>query len=421
MGVGISLTSGAFILFLLLMFELYLHAGRQIVRSSRKTVDHEPHRSMHENTEAEIEDLTAIPEDSSPQLSPMMTDRSGRLVRKWIITHTDFDGFTSGALLLRLLEPRAAIHFSSPAQLLKTINDVTSGSIEGDSVHIADLALQPHKEHEFADVLHDLKTRGILVTWIDHHEWPRGLIDRIDTLCHRLIVDPAERTAAAIIRRFLPDNDTYADRLIRFVQNRSSASERDWDRRWRMVMAELSYRRDSELSETVLRIWATDEPGGILLSHLARQGEKREKATHIIATHRHRCEMTAGQRNLLVIDVRSRRLERDTRGRTLYVIGGAQPSLMVGMEACRNQKGDLCLIVWDDFRYSVYRGLDPGIEFTALFGQRELNGAVFRVGGHKYAVSVRVIPGLFSRIQALFRWRLGPETESFIRLLKDYF
>ncbi len=382
-------------LLLLQMVELYLHAGRRLSGSHSDADD--------------------------PDSDPVYRTNRGVSAGNLIITHTDFDGFTSGALLLRLLRKNTAIMFSSPGTLLKNLKRAGAELIAGDSIHIADLAMQPHLEHEFVDVLSDLKDRGVNVHWFDHHEWPAGLMQRINLLCHEFVIAAAEKTAAAIIRRRLPEHDDQADRLLSFVQNRSVGQDKEWDQRWRMVLTELGHRRDPELSETVLRAWAEDEASGALLSFLARQGELREAATRSIAAHQHRRESTTHHRNFLVIDVRPRRLERDVNGRKLYVITRMQPSMMVGIEACRMQQGDFCLIVWDDFRFSVYRGIDPDVEFSALFGQRNIEGFQYRIGGHHYAVSVRMIPGIGGRVRALFRWRLGPEAETFIKALQEHY
>lgn len=399
-------TAAAAVLLPILLLEFFYYTGRQIAGRSRdETGDMTPHQ---------------MPDNGDPSPAAV-SDRSGTSIRKWIITHTDFDGLTSGALLLRLLKQNSGLLFSSPASLLKVMEKASRSMIRGDTIHIADLALQPHREHDFSDLLADLQSRGIDVVWIDHHEWPAELTNRIRHLCRELIVDTSEKTAAALIRRLMPPDDQHADRLIRFVQNRVPDAEKEWCQRWRLVLAELSHQRDPELNETVLRTWAADEPIGVLISSLARKGKQREEATRKIASDMHRREITAHQRSFLVIDVRRRRLERDSAGRLLYVIGGPRPSMMVGLEACRMHHGDFCLIVWDDFRYSVYRGLDTQLELTPLFGRRDIGSSTFMTGGHKYAVSVRVLPTLGSRLMALIRWRLGPDAERFIDLLKEKF
>ncbi|MGB3974965.1 MAG: hypothetical protein WBM02_07660 [bacterium] len=395
------------------LLELYIHTGMQLSRQKRD-------RARELNSPESIHSF-----QGSSGLHPLQDEpifsygHSGIGIRKWIITHSDFDGFTSGALLLRLLGDQAGLRFSTPGSLLKTIVSAASDLIDGDSVFIADLPLQPHREHDFVDALTLIEKRGIKLIWIDHHEWPAGLIERIRPLCADLQIDSTVKTAAAIIRRMLPQDDIHADRLLRFVQNRCAEDDMDWDRNWRAALSELTYRRDFEMSESLLRIWAKDEPGGVLLSYLARRGFKRDQATLGIAAHKHRLETTAQDRSMLVIDVRSKRLEYDEKGRALFVIKGFQPSIMVGQHACRIQQGDFCIVLWENFRFSVYRGTDPELDFSALFGERMIEKASYRIGGHRYAVSVQVTPSLSARIKALFRWRPGPEAEAFIEYLKE--
>jgi hypothetical protein len=392
------------------LVELYLYVSRRIIHG-----DNTVETAYQTGNTGDLQDI----EPGLTQEPASPSARSGMLIKNWIITHTDFDGFTSGALLLRLLGSETGFLFSSPGSLLKKLKTASAGLIESDSIYIADLALQPHTEHNFADCLNDLRNRGIKVIWIDHHEWPAGLVNRMESICSQLVVDPSEKTAAAIIRRMLPADDAHAERLLKFVQHRSDEDDAEWDERWRAALAELAWRRDPEMSETLLRSWANNEDSNVLLNYLARQGRKREQATQDIANYLHRREKTAHNRSLLVIDVRTRRLERDERGRMLFVMHGYQPSMMVGKQACNSQHGDFCIILWEDFRYSVYRGLDNALDFGGMFGETEIKDAVYRVGGHRYAVSVRVLPSLWAQIRALFRWRPAPEAELFISYLKE--
>lgn len=404
-----------FVMMSLSLLELYIHTGKRISEKKRE-------ESNESDLSGASHSYGEKPDFHSLQAEPGYSfGRSGIGIRKWIITHSDFDGFTSGALLLRLLGDQAGLRFSAPGYLLKTLASTGTDLIDGDSIFIADLALQPHQEHDFANILSLFGKRGTKVIWIDHHEWPIGLMERIRSLCADLQIDTSVKTAAAIVRRLLPQDDEHADRLLRFVQNRSTENDMDWDRSWRAALSELSYRRDFEMTESLLRIWAKNESGGVLLSFLARQGFKRDQATLDIAAHRHRRETTAKDRSMLVIDVRSKRLEYDENGRALFVIKGFQPSIMVGQQACRIQQGDFCIILWDNFRFSVYRGSDTGMDFGALFGERTIEKALYRISGHRYAVSVQVKPSLSAQIKALFRWRPSTEAETFIEYLKEHY
>jgi len=355
----------------------------------------------------------------APNDSITDSTENSKFVRNWIITLTDFDGFTSGALLLRLLGQDTSIAFSSPRSLLKNLKNRGSGLMHGDSIYIADLAMQPQQEHQFFDVLIAMKNKGIKVYWFDHHEWPAGLIQRISEVCKHLIVETSVKTAAELIRDTLPEDDEHADRLMAFVQNRSNEADKEWDRIWRYALSELSHRRDPVLSDRVLRIWADNKPGGMVRAQLARRGYKREKLTEEIALHQHRRIKTNHGRTFLVIDVRSRRLEMNTKGKLLHVVNGAQPSMMVGRTACQDQHADFCLIVWTDFRYSVYRGLDKSVDFNKLLGEQEINDIPYRIAGHNYAVSVQVSPGMLQRISSVFRFRPGPEIENLITRLSE--
>ncbi len=82
-----------------------------------------------------------------------------RFVRSFIVTHTDFDGMASGALLLRHLGT-SGILFSSPAQLLPTLTTAAQRLTGGDAIYIADLAAPPGQENRFTELLEDLKNRN---------------------------------------------------------------------------------------------------------------------------------------------------------------------------------------------------------------------------------------------------------------------
>ncbi len=358
--------------------------------------------------------------DLPDETEPVVTS-GAQFMRDCIITHTDFDGLTSGALMLRHLGKEAGIMFSSPRNVHRSIEKAAAGLTSGDCVYVLDLAMAPEREPEFVDIFRNLRERNIQIYWIDHHQWPAGLQDRMTTFINKLVIDTTVHTAAEIVRRLLPPEDSVADKMIRFIRNASFPADQKWDRTWRYLLSELTVRKDADMTEKVIRAWAMDEPLTATESYLARSGMKREAVTREIARDRHRSEQTARDRKFLVIDVRPRRVEVDDQGKKYYVFFGAVPLITVGMEACREHKADFCLILWSDFRFSLYRGIDRELSFKHIFPSVKREGSTFRIAGHYYAASIFVKTSRISQLKAVFRMRPPPELETFVDILKENF
>jgi len=342
-----------------------------------------------------------------------------RFVRSFIVTHTDFDGMASGTLLLRHLGRDSGILFSSPGKLTGTVQKAAQSLAIHDNIYIADLSLQPRQEERCTRNMQELADRQIQLHWYDHHEWPAGLQERIGARCRTFQLDQSAHTAAQLIRPILPADDLYADRILKFVLKGSLPEDEDWDKTWRMLLSEVVNRRDPDLSAKVLQQWSDGEGMGIMEEYLARQGLKREALTKSVAEFQHRKVHTRANRSFLVIDIRSRRLEKTYENKLLYVVNAPVPSIMVGSLACKFHNTDFCLVVWDDFRYSVYRGEDRTIDFSGMFPQVQTGDTEYRVAGHGYAASVRVMTGMKNRLRALFRFKLPVEAENFVNLLKE--
>ncbi len=342
-----------------------------------------------------------------------------RFVRSFIITHTDFDGLTSGALLLRFLGTEAGLLFSSPRHIDQALHTASRGLGSGDSIFIADLALPPEQETNLTPLLDHLRERGVRLHWYDHHEWPMGLQDRLRQRIHSLAIDPSVRTAAELVRSLLPMTDTHADKLLRFVNRKSLPEDKDWDEIWRLVLSELSQRKDPDLSEKILRSWAADEPIGIMENHLAKEGRQRESLTQEIAGYRHPKMTTRQNRSFLVIDVRAKHIARDENGRLLFAINQPRPSVMVGSLACKTHHADFCIVLWEDFRYSIYRGMDNSVDFKELLPGVTHDGTKYKVSGHGYASSVTLQPSIWSILKSLILWRIPAEAKRFIQLLAE--
>ncbi len=341
--------------------------------------------------------------------------------RSYIITHSDFDGFASGALLLRYCDMDAGIRFATPRSITHVLQQTAPGLVPGDRVLLADLPFPPESEHLIHPVLKQLSDRGVNVSWYDHHQWPQGLIERTSEVVSELEIDITARTAAEMIRKKLPPEDAVADRIIRFLQNGSFPEDKEWDKAWRMLLSELTNQWDADLAEHIVQVWAE---GGALepaMEFLIRKGLQREQLTRETAKLNHRRESTHSNRKFIIIDLRSRRLAQNTDGKPVYVLTQKKPTIMVGALACREHQADFCLVVWDVFRYSLYRGQDRNIDFSPLFPEFRINNLRYSAGGHAYAASVRVDPPFLSKLKGMFRWRLPDEAEQLITFIRKRF
>ncbi len=347
--------------------------------------------------------------------------RDTQFARTMVVTHGDFDGFACGALLLRRYGDTCGMVFSTPRRLHRSLIAAARGLVRGDTVIVVDLALQQKLEPEVIPVLRSMRETGLKVIWIDHHDWPAGLRERTAREVHELKIDPAAHSAAEIVREMLPKEDAEADRILRFLHHGSFPADRDWDESWRMLLSELVSLRDYEVTLNLLKSWAAGEPPGPAGDYLIRRGRKRERLTVEIAEYRHRKETTRTGRVFLVIDVRPRRIEMDPQSRLLFVWHADPPSIMVGSKACRTHHADFCLLVWEDFRYSIYRGEDRRIDFKPLFPSAKRDRFEFRVAGHHYAASITTAPTMRDQLRSLVDWHLPDAVESLIALVRETF
>lgn len=377
--------------------------------------------ASNESPDEQTDELTDAADAGMVEWTETAFLRDTQFTKTMIVTHGDFDGFACGALLLRLYGDSSGMVFTTPRRLHRSLGQAARGLVPGDVMFIADIAMQQKLEPEIVPELKRLKAAGIKIIWIDHHDWPMGMRERTASEVFQLQVDPSAHSAAEMVRLLLPKDDLQADKILRFLHHGSFPADREWDDAWRMLLSELVSLRDYEITTALLKSWATGETPGPAGDYLIRRGRKRERLTEEISQYRHRKETTRDGRVFLVIDVRSRRLEMDTQSRVLFVWHTDTPSIMVGSKACRYHHADFCLLIWEDFRYSIYRGEDRRIDFKPLFPIAKRDRFEFKVAGHHYAASITTTPRMRDQLKSLFDWHLPDATESLIALVKETF
>ncbi len=322
-----------------------------------------------------------------------------------IITHNDFDGIFSGAILLAGLKPRRLtcdVQIAAPKRLARALTEHLGGFTLPDEVYIADLALNANQEDDVLRVLNQVRERGGKVYWFDHHRWDKGVYDRAGYVCDRLVVDTAAKTAAQLIRDTLFPQDALAGKLFRLLYRQEPEAGTPWAQEWFACLEHaVNSRSDAAVRRATFRIAYHDRPG--LLATIGMRFARFGRRTFDLDRLPRRMEQTNAGRALLVIDLRNcseniNRLYRD-------IVEKYAP--------------DIYIAVLDDTQLQCGRGqwaefsLEPFLDGSALGTLRA------EVKGHRYVGAVTLRPSLRSALRALLRRGYNDETEQFIALVRS--
>jgi len=338
--------------------------------------------------------------------------------KKYLVTHTDFDGLTSGALLLRALGSECPIKFSSSRWLHVALESLAARIGTGDEIFIADLAMEPERIEEFQRVFQMIAQRQGRVHWFDHHVWSDQARSLAEQVCAQFILQPSRSTAAQIIKeRYLP-TDAHAEQILKLVTR--GFAEEPWVKNWTYLLSELGRARvDAETKARVIRKLALAADLAAPERWMVRKGRKRRHITESMINDVHRRETTLAGRSLLIIDARPFRIERMTDGRKLLVIAQQQPEITVARGACERWGAHFSVVLWSNTRCSLSRGTDPTVDFRWLFGEKQLNRGRLTVRGHAYAAGVYLGLSRRSAFRQMINWHPPVEVENFIGLLKE--
>ncbi len=338
-----------------------------------------------------------------------------------IVTHSDFDGFISGALLQRKLGKKAEISFSSPLRIGK---DLTKSSLQlpfYNRIFVADIRLNPSFEKEVELFLKNAANNNVSVFWYDHHIWAASSFSILKSHCEDCIVDTNFKTAAEIIQRRLFQKDEYSERLIHFIKGKTIKSDPDWDEDIRFLLSELQTRLPVEMKQGVISKLAFNEPLETAEKRLIKNGRKRSIFTERIARKKHLTVITHRKRKFIIIDLRTFRYEQTESGQRLYVIEKKKPESVVGMKACREHDADFALILWSNERFSLYQGIDKSVDFSQLFGIQKFAKYPVKIRGHSYAAGGEISINFITKVRLIFNWSLPSEILALIDGLKENF
>ncbi len=124
----------------------------------------------------------------------------------WIITHTDLDGVSSAAIILRVLgvaPDEARILFAEPYNLHNVLKGVVDGINKDDLLVICDLSLNKDTYESIKPMLEALTKREALVEWYDHHVWDEEWVEGIRGAGVKLVIDRST-CAAGVVYKYAP-------------------------------------------------------------------------------------------------------------------------------------------------------------------------------------------------------------------------
>lgn len=121
------------------------------------------------------------------------------------ISHGDVDGVVSAALIARYTD-NVAVRLSATSALPKVIESAMFDIVVkgADTIIISDLNPSENNHERIKEILDQYVRAGVRIIWLDHHDWPEGIIDEYRKLGVEVVVDTS-RVAAEIVLEYLED------------------------------------------------------------------------------------------------------------------------------------------------------------------------------------------------------------------------
>jgi len=127
-----------------------------------------------------------------------------------IVTHTDLDGLSSAALILKYVGCATRFYFAQPHQLHAVLNKVSNKAC----VYIADLGANASTLPKVVKQLNRIISSGGRVMWFDHHVWDEEWINVIRNTGTDLYVDRST-CASGVVAKHLGLRGEDVDALVR--------------------------------------------------------------------------------------------------------------------------------------------------------------------------------------------------------------
>ena len=335
-----------------------------------------------------------------------------------ILTHTDWDGIISGALL-KNFSPLARVGVTTPRALRNTLRAAAKNPDKPNRFFIADIGIESTNLPDIEDSLIDIKKAGTKIYWYDHHPWSPLSIDTAGRDCEDIIVDIKFRNAAEIIQQRITGGDPYADQLIRLLTNNLKPEEEEWGAKWRyLIMATQSAGTFSDIIDLIGNLAANRSFSVSDKFKISRMAEE-EKIFQRFAEGKQREETSESGMKFLVADLRVFRMEYDESGHLKRKFDRHTPPASIGYDIVKYHKPDFYIMVLKNNRLSIRGGEERKFRVDPLRTLKLIKGNPVQIAGHTYAAGVYLTISLKSKLKYIWDWSLPREVEDFIQEVKN--
>ena len=407
------ISGAAFLLFLLAALDLSRIIRKQSGRW--ETIAAEPETEFSPLMDTETESVSAGAVEKG-RFEKLKLPRAPEIVDQ-ILTHTDWDGVISGALI-KNFSPLAKVSATSAVGLRRSLRDLARSGDKPNRLFITDIGVENRFLPDIESSMIDLSRAGVKIYWYDHHPWSLQSVDTLKTDCRDLIVDERYRHAAEIVHERIIPPDEYARKLIRLLTNRLQPDEEEWGESWgRLISANQVSGSQDDIGELIGNL-AADRPFSMTDRFRVSRMEQEEKVYLQFAKREHRQERTLKGLRFLVVDLRSFRMEPDARGRMRRRFIRQPPPASIGHQIEEHHNPDAYILVLKNDRLAIRSGREKRFTIEPLQGLVSIKGKPCRVAGHAHAAGVYLTLGFKSKMRAIWDWSLPPEVEDFIEEVK---
>ncbi|MEA1927556.1 MAG: hypothetical protein U9N73_05070 [Candidatus Auribacterota bacterium] len=335
-----------------------------------------------------------------------------------ILTHTDWDGIISGALL-KHFSPLAKVEVTSARGVRWALRTLAKNPDKPHRLFITDVGISSESLADIEDALIDLQKAGVKIYWYDHHPWSNLSIDTAERDCADIIVDPKFRNAADIVfKRINGEDDSYASQLMRLINNKLNPEEVEWGKNWRLlILSTQSAPSRGDIVDLIAKL-AGDKTLSVSDKFKIKRMAEEEVVYKKFAEGKHREEVTQSGMKFLVVDLRVFREEYDESGHLKRKFARHNPPASIGYDIVQYHNPDFYIMVLKNDRLSIRGGVDRKFKVDTLKDLRSIKGNPCRISGHSYAAGVYLTVGIGSKLKYIYNWALPLEVEDFIEEIK---
>lgn len=336
----------------------------------------------------------------------------------YILTHNDWDGIISGALL-KHFSPLARVEITTVNGVRWALKSLAKNPDKPHRLFITDVGIASESLADIEDSLIELQKAGVKIYWYDHHPWSNLSIDTAERDCEDLIVDPSFRNAADIVfERITGKDNPYAGQLMRLINNRPKPEEAEWSNQWRLLILSVqSAPSPGDVADLIVKL-AGNKDISVADRFKIKRMEEEENIYKKFAEGRHREETTQSGMKFLVVDLRVFRKEYDEDGNMKRKFARHNPPASIGYDIAQYHNPDFYILVLKNDRLSIRGGKERKFKVDALEGLKAIKGNPCRIAGHSYAAGVYLTVNLSSKLKYIFDWSLPQEVEDFIEEVK---